>query len=213
MSAQFRAVSLSAQSHQQSNSFLGSGLFFGRCALGKKQACFDLLLRGLVPDDRAYVHLESNQVVVDSFWKSNSANFQTLQKVACAIKSRTVIEILSPAQHLTIRQREEYPNGKIKSSILRMGSPKTDNGFDGYTFFQYRGVIESGIIYSAGDYTLVAVNQDQTLQSMIESIHHELRHVLLGDFGRASVNAKHGLPRVEEETSQAEKEADRNFQK
>ncbi|HVN19656.1 MAG TPA: hypothetical protein VMU05_12805 [Dongiaceae bacterium] len=45
---------------------------------------------------------------------------------------------------------------------------------------------------------------------MAGSIHHELRHVLLGDFGRMGHKAEHGLPEVEKQTKEAEEEADRN---
>jgi len=39
------------------------------------------------------------------------------------------------------------------------------------------------------------------------TIHHELRHVLLGDFGRIAPYGAHGTGRVDRETIEAEKEA------
>jgi hypothetical protein len=42
------------------------------------------------------------------------------------------------------------------------------------------------------------------------SIHHELRHVLLGDFGRVAPYGQHGTGRVDQETTEAEKEAVKN---
>ena len=62
--------------------------------------------------------------------------------------------------------------------------------------------------FSADDDTDVVVNT--TSDDIAATIHHELRHVLLGDFGRAGNNAKHGLPEVDKETKEAETEARQN---
>jgi hypothetical protein len=45
---------------------------------------------------------------------------------------------------------------------------------------------------------------------MIETMHHELRHVFLGDFGRAVAKGQHGAPGVDQSTTQAENEAREN---
>lgn len=132
-----------------------------------------------------------------------------MQKVSAQKGDLTVIEVLSPAQGFTILSQMSYP-GPLVPVKTPMGSPKTDNGFEGYTFFPFTGTQEPGVIYTPGSAVLVEVNTDQSLESVTETIHHELRHVLLGDFGRSAALAKHGLPEVEKQTREAEAEARRN---
>lgn len=183
-----------------------SSLFFGRCALGPAQACFARLLAGLAPQDRPFVRLADSAVAVDPRHGSASANFQALQRVCGRRDDRTEIEVLTPAQSFTILSQITYP-GPLVPLVAPMGSPKTNDGFEGYTFFPLTGAQEPGVIYTPGSAVLVEVNTDQSLESVTETIHHELRHVLLGDFGRSAALSKHGLPAVEEETRQAEDEA------
>lgn len=58
------------------------------------------------------------------------------------------------------------------------------------------------------DMTDVVINN--SFSDITGAIHHELRHVLLGDFGRMGNNAKHGLPEVDRQTKEAQQEADQN---
>ena len=65
------------------------------------------------------------------------------------------------------------------------GDPN-DNSFMGYTFFPPGK--NSPSLFSGDDMTDVVVNT--SADDISATIHHELRHVLLGDFGRTGDNAK-----------------------
>jgi hypothetical protein len=82
-------------------------------------------------------------------------------------------------------------------------TPGQDGGFSGYTFFPYGKGVPGP--YSVGDFTDVVINASRG--DTPETIHHELRHVLLGDFGRTAPNAAHGTGNVDSQTTEAEKEA------
>jgi hypothetical protein len=56
----------------------------------------------------------------------------------------------------------------------------------------------------------VAVNTDQSPVSLTEALHHELRHVLLGAFGRAPSRARHGQAEADRATREAQDEARRH---
>ena len=86
-----------------------------------------------------------------------------------------------------------------------MGQPSNNTGFDGYTFFPVGS--NSPGPWSTGDFTDVVVN---TVDGLTENIHHELRHVLIGDFGKTGFAAKHGHPDVDKQTKEAEDEAEQN---
>jgi hypothetical protein len=76
----------------------------------------------------------------------------------------------------------------------------------------YRGKFEAGVSYSAGDYSQAIVNGDNTADEISASMHHELRHIMLGDFGRSAPNALHPQPgqpqnEADRQTAAADKEA------
>ena len=79
--------------------------------------------------------------------------------------------------------------------------------FDGYTFFPPNEGVPSP--YSTGEFTNVIINASRGW--MPSTMHHELRHVLIGDFGRqVPIGATHGTGTVDQETREAEKEAVKN---
>lgn len=85
-------------------------------------------------------------------------------------------------------------------------TPSEAGGFTGYTFYpQGQGVPGP---WSTGDFSDVIINSGRGW--IPSSIHHELRHVLLGDFGRVAPYGKHGTGNVNQETTEAEKEAVKN---
>ena len=63
--------------------------------------------------------------------------------------------------------------------------------------------------YSVGDFTDV-VATTVSPDGIPATIHHELRHVLLEDFGRVKPFGAHGTGKVDQETKEAEKEAVKN---
>src|SRR5207249_665310 len=86
------------------------------------------------------------------------------------------------------------------------------NDFEGYTFFQFRGKFEPGVDYTAGKYSDAVVNGDNTNEEVSGSMHHELRHIVLGDFGRSAARALHSQPGqpkndADRQTDAADKEA------
>lgn len=184
-----------------------SGLRFGRCALGAAVDCLDALKRGIPPEDRAsVVLLPSGVVAVEPAHASASANFEALKKIANG-KDAVRVSVLAPEDRYSLRTIASWPAQDLKTMSTPMGHPDTKDGFLGYTFPQFRGRVEDGIMYSPGAWTEVVVNAKQTQSGVAESIHHEFRHALLGDFGRSATLAKHGRPDVERETKAAEDEA------
>ena len=85
-------------------------------------------------------------------------------------------------------------------------TPTEGGGFTGYTFYPQGAGVPGP--YSTGDFTDVIINAGRDW--IPSSIHHELRHVLLGDFGRVAPYGVHGTGKVDRETSEAEKEAVKN---
>ncbi|MCW5970956.1 MAG: hypothetical protein KIT57_20835, partial [Blastocatellales bacterium] len=90
--------------------------------------------------------------------------------------------------------------------------------FAGYTFFEYREKIESGVLYTTGKFSEMVINGGMDEIGIVTTMHHELRHMLLGDFGRTTMRAKHsqpGAPRTEadDQTDRAESEANENAKK
>src|SRR5205807_2824248 len=192
---------------------------------------FKLLLLGLKDKDRSHVHFAVGDgkngfkkgefgVTTDKDYKSDSKNFQTLQ---------TITNDHSAMARLSVIKQGESFSLKVVTSITEKGAELetasdilTDrNGgmyFEGYTMFEYRGKVEEGIDYSTGDYTEAFINGSQDNAGILSAMHHELRHILLGDFGRNAPRAKHsqpGQPRNEADvqTSDADKEAIKNAKK
>lgn len=76
----------------------------------------------------------------------------------------------------------------------------------------FRGKFEPGVDYSAGKYTDAIVNGDSATDEVSASMHHELRHIVLGDFGRSAPNALHSQPgqpqnNADKQTAAPDKEA------
>lgn len=109
--------------------------------------------------------------------------------------------ILSVARELRARLGEG--NFEVKSATPN----DIDFSFDGYTFFPMGEGVPSP--YSTGDFTHIIINADRGW--MPSSMHHEVRHLLIGDFGRqVPFAAHHGVGNVDQETREAEKEAVQN---
>jgi hypothetical protein len=94
---------------------------------------------------------------------------------------------------------------------VRSATPNDfDVSFEGYIFFPLAEGVPSP--YSTGDFTNIIINADRGW--MPSSMHHEVRHLLIGDFGRqVPFAAYHGIGSVDQETRKAEKEAVKNHRK
>ncbi len=185
--------------------------------------CFAQVQNGLKKEDRSHVHLvEGNDkngfkkgqygITVDADYKGSAGNFATLQKLANDHSATANIDVLNPTDSFNVRMSLSYNSktgfGKLATMSMTPGDAgdPNDNSFMGYTFFPPGK--NSPSLFSGDDMTDVVVNT--SADDISATIHHELRHVLLGDFGRTGNNAKHGLPEVEKQTKDAEKEAIQN---
>ncbi len=186
-----------------------SSLVIGHCALGDSADCFKVLQCGLPPEDRPSVRLSGQEIVVVAGHASSSGNFKALEKLANG-PDRTRVLVLSPADIYSVREPVRFPFEKPVLLSDRMGHPDTDDGFLGYTFFPFLGKEEDGIIYSPGPYSDSVVNAQQLTADIAATIYHEFQHVILGDFGRSALLAKHGLQAVESAVNAAESEAKAN---
>jgi RHS repeat-associated protein len=210
----------------------GMDVTLGKCSGGAADKCFNLLEKGLRKEDRSHVHLVQGNgkngfkqgvfgVAVDKDYKSDSKNFTTLQTLANDHSATGVIDVLGKGDTTTIRVGVGWSekNGTTLGNV-----PMTMNGksvpFQGYTFFEFRGKIEDGIMYTPGDYSQVVLNNSGlTDVDVSANMHHELTHLLLGDFGRSALKAVHSstfnsdqVPRNEADrlTKAAEQEARTN---
>ncbi len=193
----------------------------GRCSTGSQQECFEQLQAGVNKKDREHVHLVKGDgtngfkkgeygITVDADYKSDSKNFQTLQKLAGDHTATAQVDVLMENDKFSVQisfSASRDASGKMIYGPLSTVSmtPGQDGGFEGYTIFPPSSGLQP---YSSGDFTDVVVNASRG--DVTQTIHHELRHVLLGDFGRAAANAAHGAGNVNRETQEAEKEAAKN---
>jgi RHS repeat-associated protein len=193
----------------------GMDITLGRCDLGSPEECFGRLQQGLRKDDRAHVRLIHGDgkngfkkgeygVAVDADYKSDSKNFQTLQKLANDHSATATIDVLNGDSSFDLKVSVRLDVRTAEDTFATMSTtPNEAGGFTGYTFYpQGKGVPGP---YSPGNFTDVIVNASRGW--IPATIHHELRHVLLGDFGRIAPYGAHGTGRVDRETIEAEKEA------
>jgi RHS repeat-associated protein len=179
---------------------------------------FAQVQNGLKKEDRSHVHLVEGDgkngfkkgqygITVDADYKGSAGNFATLQKLANDHSATANIDVLKPTDSFNVRMSLSYDakKGYGDLSTMSMTPGDKDASFEGYTFFPPGK--NSPSPFSGDDDTDVVVNNSTDVPA---TIHHELRHVLLGDFGRMGNNAKHGLPEVEKQTKDAEKEAHQN---
>jgi RHS repeat-associated protein len=205
----------------------GLDISMGSCPGGDIQKCFNLLQKGLSKEDRNHVRLIIGSgkngfkigefvLEVDKEYVSKSGNFQALQKAANDHSALAKIDVLGKGEAVTIQTMKEW--NRKTGVVLEKASMTMDgkeNPFSGYTFFEYRGKDE-GISYSAGKYTNIVINSVGELDITIsQAMHHEIRHVILGDFGRSVPNGRHSstfnsdqIPKnnIDRESLEAEKE-------
>lgn len=200
----------------------GADVTLGTCAAGAAQKCFDQVESGLAKADRSHVHLVAgdgtngfakgvNGIAVDKDYKSDSKNFQVLQSLAGDHSATARVDVLNANDQVTIKVTVGFDskNGnQVQSQTISPGNPSKGDGFSGYTFFP---VGDGTGPYSNGNYTDVVVNNtDPGAGGTPATIHHELRHVFLGDFGRSASKAQHGTGNVDQQTKAAGNEAIRN---
>ncbi|MGA2299530.1 MAG: RHS repeat-associated core domain-containing protein [Candidatus Acidiferrum sp.] len=199
----------------------GRDVTIGRCSIGSTQDCFNQLQAGLTKQDRGHVKLVTGDgkngcdkgvscVMVDADYKSDSKNFQTLQNLANDHSATATVDVLKPNDSFDLKTTisVNVKTGVEKTGIVSTtpGDPNQGTGFAGYTFFPYNHGDPGP--YSPDDTTHVVANTAS--DSLAATIHHELQHVFLGDFGRSAKRAGHGQPGVDQRTKAAEDEAKKN---
>jgi RHS repeat-associated protein len=161
---------------------------------------FKTFQAGLRPEDRKHVQFFVGDgkngygkgqfyIKADKDYKSESGNFQGIQKAANDRTAVGRLTVVTPGDTMTWRITY-LENRRFK---LGVHSFKFEGEFDGYTVFQFRGKHEE--IYSAGRYTEAFIRGDQDELELAATMHHELRaHILLGDFGRSVPRSRHSDP-------------------
>jgi hypothetical protein len=197
----------------------------GRCDIGSAEDCLKRLQQGLRKEDRAHVRLfvgdgkdgykkDQTYVLVDEDYKSPSKNFQALQGLANDRSATAQLNVVGPKDAISsdIAVREASGNVGIKDARAALGMYlMLEQGWLGQTFFQnWGGTPVENAWYSKKGFTEVGISTDQTVEQMVQTMHHELRHVLLGDFGRTVGKGVHLVPAVDRATKEAEAEATLN---
>jgi RHS repeat-associated protein len=188
---------------------------------------FQIYLLGFKKEDRSHVHLVVGNgkngfrkgqfgITVDAKHKSDSGNFQFAQKAANDHTALGKITVVKEGESYQIRETV-FKNGKESFKISTNKLGPVDQEFEGYTFFQYRGKREEGIIYAKGVSEMV-IHGGQDDEGIAGAMHHETRHLVLGDFGRTALRARHSQPRqpkaeADIETEKSDKESKENAKK
>lgn len=197
----------------------------------KKYGLFQL---GLTKTDRAHTSFFVGDgkdgyqkgkfyVKVDAGHKSTSENFQFAQTAANDRTALGLVSVVGKGDSITVRVSSGWSatEGATPLTSMSMMVNGPTDPFAGYTFFQYRGKDVGTSPFSAGPFSQVVANAMQDDGEIAATIHHEIRHLVLGDFGRSIPKAGHsptfnadGKPRtdVDRSTVRAEEEARRNAQ-
>jgi RHS repeat-associated protein len=203
----------------------GMDVVIGTCSIGTTQDCFKELQAGLTEEDRNHVTLVEGDgtngcdkgvacVFVDASHESDSENFQVLQNLANDHSGTAVIDVVKPDDKFEVLTMVSWnaKTGEVMGRrVMSMGDPKKGEGTGGYTFFPYEKGRQGGPF--SVDKNTHAVANTAAEGSIAATIHHELRHVFLGDFGRSIPKATHGQKSVDDATKRAEDEAAKNRKK
>jgi len=199
----------------------GEDVTIGKCSIGTAQDCFNQLEAGLKNEDRGHVHLVTGDgdngcakggscVMVDADYKSDSKNFQVLQQLSNDHSGNATIDVVKPNDKVTVLniKYENYKTGekKFATAQFEMGDPEKGTGQWGYTLFPFYPGQPGPWSPDKSAHAIATTISD----SLAATIHHELRHIFLGDFGRTATKATHGQIGVGKETRAAEREAKRN---
>ncbi len=186
---------------------------------------YEALQKGLTAEDRKHTQFVVGDgkngfakgtfaVTADKDYKSDSENFQTVQQIANA-GDTAVLSVVGPTTMVTVYQAVTNQDGSM--SINRIDNATFSQNMDiaGLTVFPLPGKPENLDFYSTSKNTEAYAASDGSDEEVTATIHHELRHIVLGDFGRNINRAKHGNGQTETEADRATKAADdeakRNF--
>ncbi len=192
--------------------------------------CEAAVTNGLNKADRSHVHFvegngrngyEKGQtgVLVDTGYKSKSENFQALQQAANDHSAQATLYFYPAGTQIEGSIGVKQTDGSIALGLIQQQKEYKDtavlgNGLYGITLFQYRGQSPGELPYAPFPLSLaetqVLLSTDSSPSELAGTVYHEMRHVVLGDFGRSELRGIHGAPGVNDATSRAEAEAKRN---
>jgi RHS repeat-associated protein len=195
------------------------------------QKRLELLKRGLLEKDRSKVKLVVGDgkngfakgvfgVVVDQKHKSDSKNFQMLQKISGDKNATVELQFLKKGEAVPAY----YAEMKGKTAVLVSFKERTgvdftlgeQEGFDvrGWTTYPLDNPPSDFDypIYSNDQKTRANIYEEQTELEIVVTMFHELAaHVYLSNVGREPPKGAHGRNEVEKEVKRAEAEATANF--
>jgi len=181
----------------------GLELQIGDCGDYPTSWCFELYKRGLKKEDQDAVSLIKGTgdnncskgafcVSVTAGYESNDENFQTLIK---AVNNSSIarLDVLKEGDSVNIMNFSWSKGaGDTPSGTATFKMEGRLNPFAGYAFFEYLGKSEPGAMYTPGKYSQAVVNSSgMTDIEIIEAMHHEIKHIVLGDFGRTIPKSMH----------------------
>lgn len=187
--------------------------------------CFAVVQSTVPKDDRSHIHLVNGNgengfqkgqygITVDADYKSLSGNFQALQTAANDHSGIVNINIMEPGQTFSSLVGAQRGNNIVtvpfKSVYGQDNYVSSRDALPGLTAFALIGNALKDTIYSTGPLNQIYVADDEPTAQMSATLAHELRHAVLGQFGKAVANGIHGGPGVDASTKAAEDEALKN---
>jgi RHS repeat-associated protein len=126
----------------------GMDITFGKCAVGSTEECFEWLKQGLRKEDREHVQLVQGTgkngfkkgewgVTVDADYKSDSKNFQTLQKLAGDHSATATVDVLKGDEKFGVKVTVRVDRAGTEELGTMSMTPNEAGGFTGYTFYPY----------------------------------------------------------------------------
>lgn len=187
--------------------------------------CFTAVQDTVPKDDRSHIHLvvgngkngfQKGQygITVDAEYKSSSENFQALQTAANDHSGIANANIMEPGKTfsslLGVQRGNNVLTVPFKDIFGQDNYVSSRDAVPGQTAFTLIGRPVKDALYSAGPVNQIYVAEDESTAQMIATLAHQLRHVVLGQFGKAVASGIHGGPGVDAATKAAENEALKN---
>jgi RHS repeat-associated protein len=210
----------------------GEELQIGNCGSNMTVSqCANIVQQGLTKQDRSHTSVVKGDgsngcskgaycLAVDANYKSSSGDFQRLQWVANKSDIAT-IQFKGANDTVSSFSFVGVPLASQTKSMAAFSYEPTMNkntGFMGLTLEPIRGPLDSVELFapmSLDDKTHIIVangpGSGMSMDDIIGTIHHEIAHIYLSDFGRTR-HGDHGYGNVDQITGDAQNEAVRNSQ-
>ena len=163
---------------------------------------------------------------IRSYQNQHKQFFEKIEK--CALLPLIRLEIIAREHILekVLRSTTNVSNEAGQQIVIARGAPASGNwkrdtvtwgvssGLVGHTLFplyNLPGKDDYNALFSRGTNTHAVFAYDLSTDDIIKTMHHEIRHIYLGDFGRDLLRGNH--PFATSFTSRAEAEADENMKR